>query len=46
MGLEKRRNVGGDVHSREGAGRKDLGEAIQRCGDWAVTGWIRSLAQH
>jgi hypothetical protein len=33
-------------HSREGAGRKELGEAIQRCGDWAVTGWIRSLTPH
>ena len=25
-------------HSREGAGRRELGEALQRCGDWAVTG--------
>ena len=33
-------------HSREGAGRRELGEAIQRCGDWAVTGWIRSLTPH
>jgi hypothetical protein len=33
-------------HSREGAGRKELGEALQRCGDWAVTGWIRSLTPH
>jgi hypothetical protein len=31
-------------HSREGAGRKEL--AIQPCGDWAVTGWIRSLTPH
>jgi hypothetical protein len=33
-------------HSREGTGRRELGEAIQRCGDWAVTGWIRSLTPH
>ena len=47
MGQEKRRNVGGDVpHSREGTGRRELGEAIQRCGDWAGTGWIRSLTPH
>ena len=29
-------------HKREGVGRKELGEAIQRCEDWAVTGWIRT----
>jgi hypothetical protein len=28
-------------HSREGAGWKEPGETIQRCGDWTVTGWIR-----
>jgi hypothetical protein len=33
-------------HSREGAGRKELGEEIHRCGDWSVTGWIRSLTPH
>jgi hypothetical protein len=33
-------------HSRAGAGGKELGEALQRCGDWAVTGWIRSLTPH
>jgi hypothetical protein len=33
-------------HKREGVGRKELGEAIQRCEDWAVTGWIRSLTPH
>ncbi len=32
-------------HSREGAVRQELGEARQRCGDWAVTVWIRSLTQ-
>ena len=33
-------------HKWEGVGRKELGEAIQRCEDWAVTGWIRSLTPH
>jgi ribonuclease HI len=33
-------------HKREGVGRKELGEAIQRCEGWAVTGWIRSLTPH
>jgi hypothetical protein len=30
---------------QEGAGRKDLGEAIQLCGDWSMTGWIRKDEQ-
>ena len=30
-------------HSETGVGRSELGEAIQRCRDWAVTGWIKSL---
>ena len=33
-------------NNREGADRKELGEAIQRYEERAVTGWIRSLTPH
>ena len=40
--MEKRRAVtwAEKFHSWEGVGRKEVGEAIQRCVDWSVTVWI------